>query len=253
MTHSKILQLRKKVASSPINFTSNITRAAQKPNIELDDRLIKQYFCIFGVPDDYGTIPMPGCFAKSITDRGPESKANYKITVLWMHDQRDPLCIPTVLKEDEIGLYGEYSPDPIPSGDRCVIQVRSGTINNGSYGFNYVWDKMVYDDKVDKIRMYECNLFELSPVTIGSQQETFVVRNRKGELVDKTLDYETEMLIKQLPAKHQLEMRHIIDRHRTLAKNEPLDLRQKIALKNKIEPEQDSLDFNYLIKNFKLK
>lgn len=133
-----------------------------------------------------------------------------------------------------------------------VIQVRSGTINNGSYGFNYVWDKMVYDEKSQKIHVYEYDLFEVSPVTIGSQRGTFAVRNAKGILEDIHLEDETEDLINKLPRMHHLELRSLIARHITLASNgQPLETRQQ-ALPKIRKPKQGGLDIDFLTKNFKL-
>lgn len=256
--HPKIQELRNKIGYKPIyTFIPNRKKYEGAPkeyrspvvedeNDEKESRLIKQYFCIFGIPDDYGTVPMKGCFSKSIKERGPNSKASYQITVLWQHKQDDPLCRPTVLKENEIGLYAEYEPDDVPSGNRCVTQVRSGTINQGSYGFNYVWDKMKYDEKTGLIYMYEVELFEISPVTIGAQTETFVVRNSQGEYVDEFLEDETEDLIKQLPRKFHLEIRSIISRHISLAKIQPIEQSRKSLKDGK--PEQRKIDYDYLTK-----
>jgi HK97 family phage prohead protease len=222
----------------------NSTPSSENP------RLLKQYFAIWNVKDDLGCIPIKGCFKKSIEERGPNTNSTFKIVVLWCHDQRDPLCIPTVLKEDEIGLYAEYVPDPVPSGDRCVTQVRSGTINQGSYGFNYVWDKMEWDDNLEGIIMKEANLFEISPVSIASQRETFAVRNADGTYTDPYLDEETEELIKLVPRKHQLEIRSLIDRHISLAKAQPLELRQKTLGESK--PKQVGIDYTALANRFSL-
>ena len=249
--HPKIQALRNSIGHLPIHYFYPSQKKWDEKPIEIrsiktsdnqSERLIKQYFCIFGVPDDYGTVPIKGCFAKSLEERGPQSKANYKIVVLNQHDQKDPLCIPSVLKEDEIGLYGEYEPDEMPSGDRLVLQVRKGTINQGSYGFNYCWDKMDYDDLSGLILMREVDLFEVSPVTIGSQKSTFIVRSSNGQMVDQFLEEETEDLIKQLPRKYHLELRSIIDRHISLAKLEPAKKPLEI-----VEPKQGGLDLNYLI------
>lgn len=255
--HPKILELRNKIGYLPIHeFRPNRSKYEEVPmerrspivsEVE-SERLIKQYFCIWGVPDDYRTEPMKGCFKKSLNERGPGTNAMNKIIVLNQHDQKDPLCLPSVLKEDEIGLYGEYEPDPIASGDRLIIQIRRKTINQGSYGFNYVWDKMEYDDKTDTIKMYECELFEVSPVSIGSQSGTFVVRNKKtGKFEDKYLEDETEDLIKQIPRKYQLEIRTLITRHISLAKLQPLEQRQK-ALKSS-KPKQRGIDYSFLTEN----
>lgn len=254
--HPKIQALRNSVGHIPIHYfyptrskyeALPLAQRAATTSSNDGDRLIKQYFCIFGIPDDYGTVPVKGCFAKSLNDRGVESKSSYKITVLNQHDQREPLCKPSVLIEDEIGLYGEYTPDEgIPSNDNLVKRVKNGTINNGSYGFNYIWDKMEYVEDTGLILMKEVDLFEVSPVTIGSQQETFVVRGANGEYIDKTLEYDTEYLLKQIPRQYHLEFRTIINRHISLAQQQPLETRQKALGEGK--PKQVGIDFDYLLK-----
>lgn len=248
--HKKIEALRKSIGTSPIHRFYAQDHENRAPKVTDDSRLIKQYFCIFGIRDNYGTAPIKGAFSKSIQERGPQSKATSKIVVLNQHDQRDPLCLPLVLKEDDIGLYAEYEPDPMPSGDRLLMQVRRGTINNGSYGFDYVWDKMEYDEPSDTIYMMECELFEISPVTFGSQPETYVKRSASGEMEDEFLIEETDELIKKLPRNLHLEIRNIIDRHISLAKLQPLETRQS-ALEI-IKPKNGGLDYQYLLDNLKI-
>lgn len=256
--HPKILALRNKLGHIPIHeFKPNAKKYSEvpmeqrMPKIEDENpRLIKQYFCIWGVPDDYGTQPMKGCFKKSLSERGPDTNASNKIVILNQHSQRDPLCIPKVLIEDEIGLYGEYIPDEgITSNDELIIRVKKKTINQGSYGFNYVWDKMEYDDKTGIIYMYECELFEGSPVTLGSQGGTFVVRNKNtGKVEDQFLEEDTESLIRQVPRKLQLELRQLITRHISLAEFQPPEKKQKALRKGK--PEQRIIeDVDFIIEH----
>ncbi len=253
--HQKILQLRNSVGSSPIKFAHRKTMLTQPDAIREanskrneNDRILKQYFCIWGIPDDYGTVPLKGCFSKSISDRGPDSKATYKITALYMHSQRDSVGMPLVLKEDEIGLYAEVD---ILSGvqvaDELLVRHKRGACNNGSYGFDYIWDKMEYDDKKDVVLMKECDLFEISFVTIGSQTETYVVRNSDGVYIDEFLDEDTDALIKKIPRKEQLEVRSLIDRHITLAKNQPLEQRRKALDDSKPQHGKSDL-YDYLLK-----
>lgn len=251
--HPKILELRNSVGYKPIyefipsrKTNDDKTKGYRAPVVSEDNpRLIKQYFCIWGVADDYGTQPMKGCFKKSINERGPSSDATNKIVVLNGHRQSEPLCKPLVLKEDEIGLYGEYIPDEgIQSNDDLVIRVKSGTTNGGSYGFHYVWDKMEYDEKTDKIHMYECDLFEVSPVVIPSQIGTFVVRSR---IFDEVLQRETESMIRKIPRNLQLEMRSLINRHISLAETQPPEQQQKALEKRK--PKQRLLDYDFLTEN----
>lgn len=250
--HKKILELRERVGSSPIHRFNSVEPFGENraPKVDSESRLIKQYFAIWGVRDSYGTAVIKGAFKKSISERGPDSKAKSKIVVLWQHRSDDPLCIPSIMKEDDIGLYAEYEPDPIPSGDRCVIQVRSGTINQGSYGFRYVWDKMEYDEETDTVYMKECDTYEISPVTFGSCDETYVKRSKDGILIDEFLPEETEDLIKQLPRQFHLELRNIIDRHISLAKVQPLETRQQALEEDK--PKHEGLDYQYFIDNLKL-
>ena len=256
--HPKILELRHKVGYLPIHeFRPNRKMYDALPDEKKkirtseseSDREIKQYFAIWGVSDDYGTQPMKGCFTKSINERGPKTQATNKIVVLNQHNQKSPLCVPTELYEDEIGLFGRYTPDPdIEENDILVKRVKRGTINGGSYGFNYVWDKMEYDDKTDTIYMFECETYEVSPVTIASQGQTFVVRNKNGVLEDKFLEEETEDLIKQLPRKYHLELRTLISRHISLAKMQPPQRSQK-ALKDGKPKQRGGVDYNFLTEN----
>lgn len=256
--HPKIQELRSKYGHIPVHlFNPNPSKFEQRSKAlnlrsvrekKDGERLIQQYFCIWGVPDDRGTVPMKGCWKKSIEERGPKSSANNKIIVLNQHDQKDPLCLPIVLEEDEVGLYAEYEPDPIPSGDRLIVQIRRGTINGGSYGFNYVWDKMEYVEDTGLILMHEITGFEISPVTLPSQMETFVVRNSSGIAVDEFLEEDTEALIKLLPRNKQLEARQLIQRHISLAKAEPLEVNPNTLGKDK--PKQRSKELtDYLTKN----
>lgn len=255
--HKKIEELKKSVGSTPILFAHRKSKLSNPYEMRAaiskdeNDRLLRQYFAIWGVEDDYGTVPVKGCFAKSLEDRGPKSKASYKITALYMHDQCDSVGLPVELIEDEIGLYGEV---PVLEGvqvaDELVIRHKAKVCNNGSYGFHYIWDKMEYDTKTDKILMYEADVFEISFVTIGSQVGTYGVRNSAGVYTDELLDEETQEFIRRaVPRKNQLELRNIIDRHITLAKLQPLETRQK-ALENS-KPQHVGLDFKSLLNELK--
>ena len=90
--------------------------------------------------------------------------------------------------------------------------------------------------------------FEISFVTIGAQKETFGVRGKDGIYTDEFLLEETEELIKKVARKDQLELRTLIDRHITLAKNQPREQEQN-ALDNN-EPKQGFIDYDYLTLNF---
>lgn len=247
--HPKILALRNSVGYKPIyEFWPNRKKYEETPIAKREiktsenERLIKQYFAVWGVPDDYGTEPMPGCFKKSLSERGPDTNATNKIVVLNQHRQCSPLCLPTILKEDDIGLYGEYVPDEdIDENDDLVKRVKKGTINGGSYGFGYNWEEMRYDDKTDTIKMFDTFLFEVSPVTLASQGGTYVVR---GKIFDEELQKETEKFIRSVPRKFQLELRSLISQHISLANSRPLEKRKALGKNSK--PKKVGIEYDYL-------
>lgn len=104
-----------------------------------ESRTISGYAAVFGNMDKAHDILLKGCFFKSINERGPQSQANDKIILLWMHDMSEPLGFITELKEDDRGLYFEARIDEIELGDRAIKQLESGTLNQFSIGYEYVW------------------------------------------------------------------------------------------------------------------
>jgi HK97 family phage prohead protease len=230
--HNKIKELQLRAApitasQSYVDKDGNLVIIDLKQTVDVENRTVKGYLAVFGIPDTYGTVAVSGCFAKSIRDRGPESNSKQKIAFLWQHDPRDPIGQFTVLREDEYGLYFEAVLDDVPSGERALRQIKSGTINQFSYGFDYIWDKMEYDEKRDVILMYEVNFMEGSPVTFGSMAETYAIRSTEDFADQKNiLDLDTEDFISGVPRAKQLELRQLIARHISLAKVKPHELRQ---------------------------
>lgn len=243
--HSKIKELQ--LRANPINYST--TSVDAKGNVTEDGR-VKGYLAVWGVKDDYGTVMLKGCCSKSLTDRGPQSNAKYKITFLWQHDQKDPLCVFDVLQEDDYGLYFEAMPDDVPSGIRTIKQIRSKTLNQFSVGFNYVWDKVEYDEATDALLLKEIDLFEGSVVTIGSNTETYAVRSAEDYLAQKEqLHEETEEFIKGLPRGKQIELRQLLTRNISLVKFEPHEAKLD-ALRTK-EPIEGAIDYTFLINGLK--
>ena len=73
---------------------------AKEVNYDNESRTISGYAAVFGNKDKAGDVLIKGCFSKSIQDRGPESSANDKIIMLWMHNMNEPIGRITVLNED---------------------------------------------------------------------------------------------------------------------------------------------------------
>lgn len=248
LSHQKIKEL--KLRATSINYTGMEVDTDGKLSASDEDRTIKGYLVVWGVRDTYGTIFVKGCCAKSIQERGPQSQSKYKITGLWQHDQKDPIGQFSVLKEDDYGLYFELLTDAgVPSAERAVIQVRSGTINQFSAGFNYIWDKVEYDEETDSLLLKEVILMEGSAVTIGSNHETYAIRTLEDfELQNDYLRSETEQFIKTLAPNKQLEARQLFTRTTSLAQAKP----HHLDTLRRPEPIEEEIDYNFLTNNLKI-
>lgn len=238
--HNKVKELQ--LRASTITY-SDIS--ANQAGTMIEDRTIKGYLIAWGVKDDWGTIMVKGCCAKSLQDRGVNSNSNYKITLLWQHDQSEPIGRFTTLQEDNYGLYFEAEIDRIEEGDRVLEQIRSGTLNCFSVGFDYVWDKVDYDEKEDALVLKEIQLYEGSVVTIPSNMGTYAIRSGKSLEDEKSeLIKETDEVLKNMPVQRQFAIKQLIERHTSLARVKP----QEEAL-NEHKPTSDAIDYNYLLKH----
>ena len=245
--HPKIKELKRRAA--PINY-SNVSvneRGELSDNFlsDLDNRIVSGYLLVWRSINMHGEMFIKGCCAKSINDRGPQSNANYKITFLNQHRQGEPLCVFGELIEDDYGLYFRSKPlDNVPWADHVLTQLRSGTLNQFSAGFDYVWTQTEWDEALQCIVCKQIDLLEGSVVTIGSESNTYVIRSK--EEADGLFE-EIETFIKTLPRKDQLQARQYFTQLKSLADLEPLELRGKHSQEE--EPAKNVIDYNYLIKN----
>lgn len=213
-------------------------------NFDPSSRKISGYAAVFGNKDKANDILVRGCFAKSINDRGPESTANDKIILLWMHEMDEPLGKITKLIEDEKGLYFEAIIDEIPLGDRAIKQLESGTLNQFSFGYNYVWENCEYDMERDAFIVKEVVLYEISVVSIGCNGLTEYTGLKSEEINSaiESLQKEIDSSLSGLNIKKKSELQELFRKCFSLANQKPID-EIKQSLKVQAEPEQkkDSL------------
>jgi uncharacterized protein len=245
---SKIQELKRRAA--PISYSAvsvNEFGELQERVSLLDERIVEGYAIIWGSKNLHGEVFVKGCCAKSIRERGPGSNSNYQIKFLNQHNQDDPLSLFEELKEDDIGLYFRTKPlDTIESADRLLIQLRSGTINNFSHGWDYIWDKIEWSDELEAILIKEIDLFEISAVTIPSGLETFAIRS-KDDIV--TLHDDIEDFINILPRKNQLQARKLFALQKSLIPTEPFEQRNITLGKDK--PTEKGIDYRSLTEHIK--
>lgn len=251
-THPKINELRKR--SKPITYGRLLSLDDTRLAIRVDEanpRVVKGYLCVWEVVDSHGTIWTKGAFARSLKERGVGSNATQKILFLWMHDQRDPIGRFLVLKEDDFGLYFEAELDNVPSGDRALVQIKSGTINQFSTGFDFIWERLEYDEVYDAVRVNEVDLYEGSCVTFASIKETFAIRSKEHlEDAVAAAKMEVDSLLLQVPRKTQLELRQALTDYVTLLEtNAPEeDALNAVRQKKASETTPKKLDFSAINK-----
>ena len=214
-----------------ISTTEIGTRSKKYFEDKLKERVVCGYACKWGHKNMHGQKMVKGACAKSISDRGPDSQANYKLTFLWQHNQSDPLALFAKLEEDDYGLYFETKPlDDVPNADRLLKQIKSGTINQFSIGFDYVWDKIEYDKEDDSLVLLEIDLFEISGVTIGSDSGTHACRSLE-QITDLYDDIEN--FISTLPRQNRMAARELFTRQKALIDLEPFEEAEKTLEEHK--------------------
>lgn len=158
--------------------------AVTKADIMDDEKhVIRVKFASFGNKDSAGDILVKGCFAKSINERGPQSATNRKIAFLWQHDMYDPIGKVLEIEELDDGAYATVQLsnfDAVPNAKRAWYQLNDGDINQFSFGYQYVWDKMEYTEEEDAFLIKEVVLHEISVVTLGCNEQTEYMGAVKG-------------------------------------------------------------------------
>lgn len=207
---------------------------------DAESRTISGYAAVFNNVDKAGDMLMKGCFSKSINERGPESQANDKIIMLWMHDMHEPIGRITVLREDDKGLYFEAAIDDVERGEQALKQLESGTLNQFSIGYSYVWEKCEYDSARECLVIKEVILYEISVVSIGCNGETEYLGLKSAEEYEsilETLPIEINEVCKGLPVRKREEVQILIRKAMSLAQYKPVDkpLAEEKADDNKIK------------------
>lgn len=203
---------KKKCGSRPILFKGY---DAQQVNVDETNRKVSGYLASFNTIDSDSDMIIKGAFAKSLAERGVNSTTARKIAYLWQHDMKEPIGKFTELKEDDFGLYFEAELDDIELGNRVLKQYKSGTLNQHSIGFKYVWDKTEFDEDKEAYILKEVNLFEGSVVTLGMNENTPFTGMKAFDMGEQSasLTKETEMFLKSLSPELEYQARQLISKH----------------------------------------
>ena len=139
-------------------------------DVDAKCRTVTGYYSSFGNVDSDGDVIMPGAFERTLRERGPEGKN--KIMHLWQHDPWRPIGKPSVLREDDKGLYFEtYFPETTLGNDTLKLY-EAKIINEHSIGFQIMQSDQATRDGKEIQEIKEIMLWEGSSVTWGANEET---------------------------------------------------------------------------------
>ena len=214
-----IEEIKRKKGNKPVVYKS----LALAFKVDSESRTVSGYLAAFGNVDSDGDMLIQGCFTKSLQERGVGSKTARKIAYLWQHDMREPIGKFTKLEEDSTGLYFEAVLDKVPRGDQALTQYQSGTLNQHSIGYKYLWDKVELDDQNNCLIVKELDLFEGSVVTLGANENTPFTGMKAADIESQRnqLDRDIETSLKGLDYDKQYQLRQLIARAISLAETEP--------------------------------
>jgi len=134
-----------------------------------DDRKIKGYAIIWGSKNEFKEKVMKGATLNSLNARGVGSTSGNPILVLRDHKLDQALCRPTVLQEDDYGLWFEGDIiEGVEYADEVVALRKAGMMQQLSYGFNYMWDKVEYDAEDDSYVIKELKLGEITVLNFSA-------------------------------------------------------------------------------------
>lgn len=131
-----------------------------------NDNEFEGYASVFRNIDSYRDVIEPGAFAKTIQEGAK------RVKVLWQHDPYTPIGVPTLLQEDNHGLYVKAKISQTALGKDVITLMKDGVINELSIGFNTVKDE--WDNEHNVRRIKEVKLWEFSPVTFAANDQAMV-------------------------------------------------------------------------------
>jgi HK97 family phage prohead protease len=137
-----------------------------------DGRTIAGYASAFNNVDDGGDIMLPGAFSKTLADRGPESPQP-RIRMLYQHDPKMLIGKPSMLREDDKGLYFECTLPETTLANDVLALYKANILGEHSIGYDPI--EASYDRATNTRSLKEVKLWEYSPVTWGMNSQTPLV------------------------------------------------------------------------------
>ena len=138
-------------------------------DLDVKQGVVTGYASTFGVVDDGGDRVRKGAYARTIKTWGPEGKR--RIKALYQHDPAWLVGRPTILREDDVGLYHETQFSKTRLANDVLTLIHDGVITEQSIGY----DTIRKADKDGVRELQELRLWEYSFVTWGMNENTPIV------------------------------------------------------------------------------
>lgn len=135
-------------------------------DVDKDRSIVIGYASNFGNKDSHGDIVTKGAFKRTIDHNGK------RVKTLMHHDPVSVVGKPTVMKEDDRGLYTETKISKTAIGVDLLTLIQDEVIDEMSIGFIPVLEE--YSDEAGANLIKEVRLVEYSFVTLASNDEARV-------------------------------------------------------------------------------
>jgi phage prohead protease, HK97 family len=198
--------------------------------VDTDSRTISGYASVFNVIDSDGDMIAKGSFSKTLSEN------KQRIVHLYQHNPVQLLGRPTVLVEDEKGLYFETTIADTALGNEVLELYRNGTIKEHSIGFQTV--KSTNRGSYNEIS--EVKLFEFSSVTWGSNSQAQFT-GFKSQFTSDTIVENCDKMIKMLKADVTCDVLDQLNIFLNQVKTTHLHLTEK-SVADDLNPSDDSLN-----------
>lgn len=143
-------------------------------DVDTKGRVVTGYFAAFNNIDADGDKIIKGAFTKTVNERGP--LAANDIFHLKQHNWLHVMGKPSLLKEDDNGLYFETPFEKTNEANDVLTLYEAGVYKEHSIGYRLVDFNSILKpgskDEIDHWELRELKLYEGSTVAIGANRST---------------------------------------------------------------------------------
>lgn len=165
----------------------------KKINLELKEAnekgQVKAVFSVFNDVDSDGDVVLPTSIKSGLDPNGEE------VPMVWAHDWSKPIGRGKIVKDDEKAIFdGSFFMDTESGQEAYKLVKNMGALQQWSFGFRVEdseygkFKKSENDDETDVRYLKELSVYEVSPVLVGANQDTFTMAIKSLKETDDVSD-----------------------------------------------------------------